>query len=154
MKHSFSKLQSSPYCFMDALHRCYLNIWRKSLTSTTQRCCKQYWTRPGGSIPQSSSCTTSYHPSWKLSKLDEPDMWNTAWEVGANSYSWGPLHTDEQRQDDQLEPTYNSSVLIQVVDLETSWEWWTIKKSGGEGQEDPHCWYDMKKKQHLNNFKD
>ena len=54
----------------------------KSLTATTQECCEQYWTSPGGSTPQNSSCTPTYYPSWKLSKLEEPDMWNTAGEVG------------------------------------------------------------------------
>ena len=52
---------------------------------------------------------TTYHEN---SKLDEPDMQDTAGEVGTNSfvtYSSGPLHMAEQRQDDQLEPTYNSS---------------------------------------------
>ena len=37
-------------------------------------------------------------------------MRNTTGEVGTNSkvtYSSGPLHMDEQRPDDQLEPTYN-----------------------------------------------
>ena len=47
--------------------------------------------------------------------LDELDMWDTAGEVGTNSY--GPLHMDKQKQDDQLELTYNSSVLIHDVDL-------------------------------------
>ena len=32
-------------------------------------------------------------------------------------YSCGPLHMDEQMQDDQLEPTYNSFVPIQNVAL-------------------------------------
>ena len=40
---------------------------------------------PGGNIPQSSSCMATYHPSWKLSKLDEPDMRDTAGEVGTSS---------------------------------------------------------------------
>ena len=41
---------------------------------------------PGGSThPQSSSCTTTYHPSLKLSKLDETDMKDAAGEVGTNS---------------------------------------------------------------------
>ena len=39
----------------------------------------------GGSTPQSSGCTATYYPSWKLSKLDEPDMWDTTGEVGTNS---------------------------------------------------------------------
>ena len=54
-------------------------------TATTQECCKQYWTNPEGNIPQSSCCTATYHPSRKLFKLDEPDMWDTAGEVGTNS---------------------------------------------------------------------
>ena len=51
-----------------------LNGWRKSLMPTTQECCEQYWTSPGGNTLQSSSYTATYHPSWKLSKLDEPDI--------------------------------------------------------------------------------
>ena len=39
---------------------------------------------------------------------------------------------DEQRQDDQLEPTYSSFVSIRDVALKTCWKKWTIEK-GGEG---------------------
>ena len=45
--------------------------------------------------------------SRKLSKLDESDIRDTAGEVGTSllvMYSYGPLHMDEQKQDDQLEP--------------------------------------------------
>ena len=35
--------------------------------------------------PQSSICTATYHPSRKLSKLDEPDTRDTAGEVWTNS---------------------------------------------------------------------
>ena len=35
--------------------------------------------------PQSSSCTATYRPPRKLYKLDEPDMQDTAGEVGTNS---------------------------------------------------------------------
>ena len=34
-------------------------------------------------------------------------------------YSGGPLHMDEKRRDDQLEPTYSSSVPIRDVTLKT-----------------------------------
>ena len=47
--------------------------------------------------------TATYHPSRKLSKLDEPDIWDTAEEVGTSSlemYSCRPLHMDDQRQND------------------------------------------------------
>ena len=40
---------------------------------------------------------------------------------------------DEQRQDDQLEPTYNSSVPIQDVTLKTCRKRWAIEKGGGRG---------------------
>ena len=40
---------------------------------------------------------------------------------------------DEQRQDDQLEPIYNSSLPIQDVVLNTYQEQWTIEKGGDRG---------------------
>ena len=57
----------------------------KSLTATNQEYYEQYWTSPGGSTPQSSSCKATYHSSRKLSKLDGPDIRDTAREVGTNS---------------------------------------------------------------------
>ena len=43
------------------------------------------WTIPGGNTPQSTNYTTTYLPSWKLSKLDEPDMQDIAGEAGMSS---------------------------------------------------------------------
>ena len=40
---------------------------------------------------------------------------------------------DEQRQDDQLEPTYSSSVPIQDVTLKTCWKQWTIGRGDERG---------------------
>ena len=103
---------------MDAPHGCWLSRWRKSLTAITQECCEQYCTSPGDSTPQSRSYTATYHPSWKLSKLDKPDIWDSAGELETSlwvMYSCGPLHMDEQRQDVQLKPTYSSSVPIRDV---------------------------------------
>ena len=60
----------------------------------------------------------------------------TAGEVGTNSkvtYSCGSLHMDEQKQDDQLELTYNSSMLIQDVALKTCQKQWTIERGGESG---------------------
>ena len=59
------------------------NTW--NFTATTQECCEQYWTSPEGSTRQNSSCTATNHQLRKLTKLDEPDMQNTAGEVGTNS---------------------------------------------------------------------
>ena len=63
-------------------------------------------------------------------------MRDSAREVGASSkmmYSCGPLHMDEQRQDDQLEPTYSSSVPIRDVDLKTCRKQWMIAKGSEKG---------------------
>ena len=48
-------------------------------------------------------------------------------------YSYGPTHTAKQKQDDQLKPTYSSSVRIQDVALRTCQKQWTIGRSGGRG---------------------
>ena len=41
--------------------------------------------RVGGNTPQSTNYTATYLPSRKLSKLDEPDMQDTAGEAGTSS---------------------------------------------------------------------
>ena len=87
---------------------------------------------PGGNTPQNRSFKATYHPSRKPSKLDDPDMRNTTGEVGMSSKvtcSCGPLHMDEQKQDDQLEPTYISSVPIRYL----AQDLWTIEKGGKKG---------------------
>ena len=43
------------------------------------------------------------------------------------------LDMDEQKQDDQLELIYNSSVSMQDVALKTCWMRWTIEKGDGRG---------------------
>ena len=51
---------------------------------------------------------------------------------------------DAQRQDDQLEPIYNNSVLIQDVALKSFRELWTIETVGERGSEISvlAAWYD------------
>ena len=69
MKHSF--FQAEVVSIL--LYRCttwtLTKRWRKSLMATTQECYEQYWTSPGGNTPQSTSCTATYLPSRKFSKL-------------------------------------------------------------------------------------
>ena len=76
--------------------------------------------------------------SWKLSKLDKPDMQDTAGEAGTNSqvmYSYGPPHMAKQKQDDQYEHTFSNYVRIRDVAQKTCQRRWTIRKSseGGSG---------------------
>ena len=53
---------------MDAPHRHWQNTWKKSLMGTTQGSYVLFWTNPGSSTPQNSSCTATYLPSQKPSK--------------------------------------------------------------------------------------
>ena len=54
--------------------------------------------------------------------------------IEVEPYFGGPFYVDEQRQDDQLEPIYNSSVPIQdILPGTSSGERWTIETGGGRG---------------------
>ena len=131
-----SKQRSCRYSCMDALHGRWLNGWRKSLTGTTQECCEQFWTSPGGNTPQSTNYTATYLPSRRQSKLDEPYMQDTAGETGTSSevmFSYGPPRMADQKPGDQLEPTYSSSVRIRDVALRACQKRWTIGRSGESG---------------------
>ena len=86
-------------------------VWRQ-LHKNAASCIKQILEATPHKIAAIRPPTTNHE------KLDEPDMQGTAGEVWANSYaiySYRPLHTDEQRQDDQLEHINSSSVPIQDV---------------------------------------
>ena len=48
-------------------------------------------------------------------------------------YSYGRPHMAEQKQDDQLEHTYSSSVRVRDVALKTCQRLWTIGRSGKRG---------------------
>ena len=63
------------------LYGCTTWTLTKHTEKITRECCEQYWTNPSNSTPQNSNCTATCHPSQKLSKLDKPDMWDTAGEV-------------------------------------------------------------------------
>ena len=96
----------------------------------------QYWTSPGGNTPQGTNYTATWLPSWKLSKLDEPDMQDTAGEARTSSsvmYSYGPPHMAKQKQDDQLEHTYSSYVRIRDAARKTCQKRLTIGRSGERG---------------------
>ena len=48
-------------------------------------------------------------------------------------YSYGPLHMAEQKQGDQFEPTYSSTVRIRGVTLRTCRKRWTMGRGGEKG---------------------
>ena len=57
----------------------------KKLDGNYTRMLRAILNMSGDSTPQISSSTATNNPSRKLSKLDEPDMWDTAGEVGTSS---------------------------------------------------------------------
>ena len=56
--------------------------------------------------------------------------WRSRDELINDVLLWTPSHMDEQKQDSQLENTYNSSVRIRDVALKICQRRWTIGKSG------------------------
>ena len=50
-----------------------------------EKACQQLHKNAESDIEQRSSCTASYQPSRRLSKLDEPDMRDTDGEVETSS---------------------------------------------------------------------
>ena len=81
---------------------------------------------------RNNSCTSSYLPSLKPSKLDEQDMRDAAGEDRTNSsitFSYRLLHMNVPMLVDQQELTYNSSMWTQDVVLKTYLERWMIEMS-------------------------
>ena len=58
---------------------------QKKLDGNYSRMLRIFWTSPGGNTPQGTNDTATCRPSRKLSKLDEPDMQDTAGEAGTSS---------------------------------------------------------------------
>ena len=61
----------------------------KLMIAITQECYKLYWRSLEGSTPQNSSCTATYHPLRKLSKLDKPDKQD---KFISDIMLWTPSH--------------------------------------------------------------
>ena len=84
MKRSFFQAAVVSILLYECTTRTLTKLMEKKL-ATTLECFEQYWTSSGGNTPQNSCYTANYYPSRKLWKLDEPDMQDTAGEVGTSS---------------------------------------------------------------------
>ena len=69
---------------------------QKSLTATTQECCKQFWTSPGENTPQSSNCTATYLPSRKTIQVKRTRhvryYWRSRDELISDVLLWTPSY--------------------------------------------------------------
>ena len=63
----------------------WLVFWHVKSYWIIQAEIKQYWTSPGGNTPQGTNYMATCLPSRKLSKLDEPDMQDTAGDTRTSS---------------------------------------------------------------------
>ena len=87
----------------------------------------KFWSPP----PRKQQLYSHLPPITKTIQVRQSRYAGHCWRSGDDS--WEPLHMDEQKQVDQLEPTYSSSVVIQDVALKTYRQQWTIVKGGGRG---------------------
>ena len=82
-------MRTPPLCkyhvYMYYVRKYYVCIHPVLYLAITQEYCEQYWTSLGGNTPQGTNYTATFLPSRKLSKLDEPDMQDTAGEAGMSS---------------------------------------------------------------------
>ena len=95
-----------------------------------------YLKSPGSNTLQGTNYMVTYHLSRKLYKLDEPDMPDTAGEARTSSkvmYFCGPPHMANQKQDDQLDHTYSSYVMMRDVTLKTCQRRGMIGRRGERG---------------------
>ena len=95
---------------------------KKKLDSNYKRMLRAILKRSWRQHPTKQQHYGHVPPITKTIRFDESDMQDSTGEIGTKlqvTYSYGPLHMELQRQDDQLEPTYNSSVPIPDVALKT-----------------------------------
>ena len=65
----------------------------KSLTATTQECCEQYWTSPGGSTLQTSSCMATITKTIQVRRTRHAGhCWRSRDELASDIFLWTPSH--------------------------------------------------------------
>ena len=65
--------------------------WPKKLMGSTQQCYMLFWTNPGSSTLQNSSCMVTYLPSHKPSKMSK-----TCWRNSSTTFSYKLLYSVDQ----------------------------------------------------------
>ena len=101
-------MQHDQISFMLAItvfHKFLVLYGDKSLIAITQDSYEQYWTNPGGSTQQSSSCTTTYHPSQKTIQDIRTRHARPCWRSEDEFISDIPLGTPSHRRAKAGRPT-------------------------------------------------
>ena len=92
----FSKQRSCPFSYMDTQYGRWLSVERKGLKAIAQECYELYWTNPGSSLPQNSSCTATYHPFSKTIQIRRTryvgHCWRSKDELMSDIFPWTPSH--------------------------------------------------------------
>ena len=85
MKHSFFQAAVVSILLYGCTTWTLIKWLEKKLDSNYTRMLQAKLNTPGGNTPQVTNYTATCLPSQKLSKLDKPDMQNTAGEAGTSS---------------------------------------------------------------------
>ena len=103
-------------------------------TQDTEELGKHTEKKSGGNNPQGTNYTVTCLPSRKLSKLDEPDMEDTAREARQAHKGCTPMDPhiwpSKSRMTSSNIHTYSSYVRIRDVALKTCQRRWMIERSG------------------------
>ena len=86
---NFTLIEVSLYCWKLLLQNYNTKCMEKKLDNNYTRMLRN----PGSNTLKNSSCTATYHPSRKQSKLDKPNMQDTAGEVSTSDVLlWTSAH--------------------------------------------------------------
>ena len=116
---------------------------KKAWRQLPKNACEQYWS-PGGSTPQSSNSTATYHLLRKLSKLDERTgyeghSWRSRDEVIRDVLLWTLSHG--RAKAGRPSRAYLQQLCVDTeCNPETCRKQWTIGRGGERGQGYP-CWW-------------
>ena len=85
MKHSFFQVAIMSILLYGCTTWTLTKWLEKKLDSNYTRMLRAILNKSWRNTPQTANYTATYHPSWKLSKLDKPDMQDTAGEAETSS---------------------------------------------------------------------
>ena len=123
------------WCFVGCCHQDLFNIAR-SIRQLHKNAVSNIEQVLAATPPQSTNYTATNLPSWKLSKLDEPDMQDTAGEAGNELISdvllWTPTY-GRAKAGRAARPYIQQLCEDTEVALKTHQRRWMIGRSGERG---------------------
>ena len=148
MKRRFFKQRSYRYCYMECTTWTLTKRQEKKIDGNYTRMLRAILNKSWRQHPTKQQLYGHLPPITKTIQVRRTRNAGHCWRSRTSSYvmySYGPPHMAEQKLDDQVKPTYSSSVRIRDVALETCQRRWTIGRSGereGQGYPCLATWHD------------